>query len=187
MATDTRAKLEETARMLDGRIKEPEAGSGPAICVQGYVSGFPCRLEAFSPDWPFGVNYSIKTEIAPRNPGYETFALTVIPRMGKGLFGFVTKLLFFEATGIKVQDKNLQKTFIFNCENRSSLDRFLGYSAIPDALLKLHALSFNELKIVSNAGLYLSQPKSFSKLDLGACRETFRLLAEIGQVLYERF
>jgi hypothetical protein len=187
MATDIPAKLEATASMLDGRIKETTDG-GPAVNVEGYISGFPCQLEAFRPDWPFGVNYSIKTEIMPRTkPGQEFFALTIIPRIGRGFFGFITRLLFFEGAGVKVLDKNLQKTFIFNCADKAHLERFLGYPGISETLIKLHDLSFNELKIISNAGLSLSQPKSFSKLDLAVCRETFKLLAEIGQVLYERF
>lgn len=188
MSADIRAKLEETARMLDGKVKEPGPNGGLVVSVHGYVAGFPCRLEAISPNWPFAVNYSVDTEVIPRiKPANESFSLTVVPRIGKGLLGFVTRLLFFESWGMKVPDKELDKSFIFIYTNRPVVDRFLRYPGISEILIKLHRTSFNELKIVSNIGLYLSQPKSFSRLDPDVCRETFRLLADIGQVLYEAF
>ncbi len=187
MNSDVGAKLELIARMLDGRVVKHE--NGPVVSVHGYVVGFPCRLEAISPNWPFGVTYFVDTEIiASPNINKETFQLDILPRVGKGLLGFLTRLLFFEATGMKVGEKELEKEFVFTYNNRPLVERFLRYPGISEILLKLHRhSSFNELKIASNAGLYLSQPTSFSKLDLDLCRETFKLLGEMGQVLYEAF
>jgi hypothetical protein len=46
---------------------------------------------------------------------------------------------------------------------------------------------FTEVVIRADAGLSLSQPKSFNALDLDICKETFRSLAELGQILFESF
>jgi len=183
----TAAKLETVAHMLDGRVAKPKSELG--ISAQGYVVGFPCRLEALNPNWPFGVNYFVDTEvITSPNPNRESFSLDIIPRVGKGILGFFARLLIFEASGMKVGDKELDKEFICTFTKRHLVERFLRYPGVSENLLKLHKYSsFNELKIESNAGLYLSQPVAFSRLDLDNCRETFTLMGEVAQVLYEAF
>jgi hypothetical protein len=46
---------------------------------------------------------------------------------------------------------------------------------------------FTEITIKADAGLSVSQPKSFDALDLDVAREVFKVIGELGQVLFEAF
>lgn len=189
MAIDIAAKLRAVADIIEGRV----VGEDPrvAICVKGSVLGFPATLEAIHPNWPFGVMYYVETQII-EDPHKirlsNSLNLTVCPRFGRGWTRFFAHLFLFEARGLSVNDKQLESRFIFSYNDGAQAERFVKYPGNPDRLARLEEFSkFTELTIRSDAGLYLAQPQSFHALDLDICRETFRLLGQLGQVLFEAF
>jgi hypothetical protein len=186
---DLEAKQKAVAEIIEGRVVVDE--KRVPICVKGSVLGFPATLEAISPGFPFGVNYYLETKVGvePSAAAKPGATITITPRYGKGwIMGFLSHILFFEATGLPVGDKRLESRFIFNYTNQADAHRFLSYPGIADSLAKLeHYCKFSELTVKSDAGLALSQPRSFAALDLDVCRETFRILGQMGQVLFEAF
>ncbi|MBI4534392.1 MAG: hypothetical protein HY711_10655 [Candidatus Melainabacteria bacterium] len=189
MAIDIAAKLRAVADIIEGRVvnEDPRV----AICVKGSVLGFPATLEAIHPNWPFGVMYYVETQII-EDPGKtklsEPLNLTVCPRFGRGLMAFFAHLFLFEARGMSVNDKRLESRFIISYNDGAQAERYVKYPGNPDRIQRLEEFSkFSELTVRSDAGLYLAQPQSFRALDLDICRETFRLLGELGQVLFEAF
>ncbi len=185
---DLKAKLEAVAEIIEGRVV---SDSTLPVCVKGAVLGFPATLQALSPNWPFGVSYCIETEVVddPNRPARESvLKMTLYPRLGRGLMGFITHVLLFESKGMPVPDKRLSGKFVFSYNDSDLAERFVKYPGVGEKLLALEEHSrFSEMTIKSDAGLVLSQPKSFNALDLDVCRATFRELAEIGQVLFEAF
>lgn len=188
MTIDIEAKLQATAQIIEGRVIRNE----PAVdvCVKGSVFGFPASLKALRPSWPFGVMYFLETEVVedPQAKAIDALEITISPRYGQGLWGIFTRLLLFESAGMSVADKQLDKKFICNYNDASEAERFMKYPGVADNLLKLeHYTKFSEMQIRSHAGIYMAQPASFKALDLDVCRESFKLLAQIGQVIFEAF
>ncbi len=82
----------------------------------------------------------------------------------------------------------MEQRFMFSFNNPNEADRFVKYPLLFDNLIKLEECSkFTELIIRAKAGLVLSQPDNFRKLDPDVFRETFHLISEIGQVLFDAF
>lgn len=187
---DLQAKLQAVADILEGRIVDAQE-SGVAVCVKGSVLGFPATLQAISPSWPFGVTYIVETEVVedPNKTRIDDLLQMVIyPRMGRGFLGFFSHILLFESRGMSVRDKRLESKFIFSYNDDQLAERFVKYPGIADRLISLEDYSkFSEITIKTDAGIVLSQPKSFNAVDLDACRVTFKTLAEIGQVIFEAF
>ncbi len=187
---DFQAKLQAVAEILEGRVVGTSE-VGPAVNVKGSILGFPAFLQAISPSWPFGVTYIIETEVIedPNSPGNEdALNLVIYPRLGQGFWGFFSHILLFEAHSMSVSDKRLESRFNFSHNNKDEAERFVKYPGVADRLLALEKYAkFSELTVKSDAGLVLSQPKSFNSLDLDCCRSTFRTLAEIGQVIFDAF
>lgn len=185
---DLEAKKRAVAEIVEGRVLE----STMAVLVKGSVLGFPATLQAMSPGWPFGVTYIVETEVIEDPTAASTdkdmLELTVYPRMGRGIWKFFSHILLFEARGMPVRDKSLEEKFVFSHNGAQLAERFVKYPGISDHLLGLeqHA-RFSELIVRTGAGLVLSQPQSFQALNLDVCRATFRLLGEIGQVIFEAF
>jgi hypothetical protein len=50
-----------------------------------------------------------------------------------------------------------------------------------------HCSKFSELTIRAKAGIVVNQPQNFNSLDPDVFRETFKLMADTGQVLFEAF
>lgn len=187
---DLQAKMESVAEILDGRI-EHSPDSGLAVCVKGSVLGFPATLQAIGPGWPFGVMYLVETEVIEdpnRHRPADALQMVVYPRVGRGFMGFFTHILLFESRGMSVRDKRLESKFVFSHNDENLAERFVKYPGNFDRLMSLEEYSkFNELTVKTDAGIVLSQPKSFNALDLDCCRATFKTLGELGQVLFESF
>jgi hypothetical protein len=188
MTVDLDAKQQAVADIIEGRVV---ANDRVSICVKGSVLGFPATLEALGAGFPFGVMYFLETQVVDdpsKPPVTNELKMTVTPRYGRGMFAFFARVLLFESSGMKVGDKNMESRFIFTYNSYPLAQRFVKYPGVPEILEKLEQYGhFSEMTIKSDAGLYLSQPKSFRDLDLDVCRETFRLLGELGQVLFEAF
>ncbi len=174
--------------MLEGRFET----AGPCqIFVKGSVVGFPAIMQALFANWPFGVTYVIETKVIedPNEPSSaDSLNMSILPRIARGPFHSITRFVFFEARGMRVGDKRVQNRFVISANDKAEAERFIGYPEVFDKLQKLERLShFSELTIKANAGIALSQPKSFNSLDLDVAREIFKMLAELGQILFEAF
>ncbi len=153
--------------------------------------GFPATLQATYHRWPFGLMYFLETcageETGAPNPEH-LLEMSIYPRYGRGLFSIFTRIVLFESKGMSVRDKKLESMYIFGYNDTTQAERLVKYPGFRDNLERLHDVSrFSELQIRSNAGIYMHQPKSFAAVDLDVCRESFKLLGEIGQVIFECF
>ncbi|HEY9868236.1 MAG TPA: hypothetical protein V6D08_03655 [Candidatus Obscuribacterales bacterium] len=186
---DLDAKMQAVADIIEGRVVKDD--QRVAVSIKGSVLGFPATLEAVHTGWPFGVMYFLETQVIEdpaKSAHKEPLKMTVMPRFGRGLFRFFAHILLFESQGQSINDKALESRFIFQYNDLPLAERFVKYPGNPDRLARLEEYSkFTELTVKSDAGIYLAQPKSFVALDLDVCRETFRLLGELGQVLFEAF
>ena len=187
---DLDAKLQAVAEIIEGRVIRDDPRV--QVSVKGSVLGFPATLEAVQSGWPFGVMYFLETQVVEDpskiNAERDPLTLTIMPRMGRGLLRFFSHILLFESTGQTVGDKGLESQFVFQYNESALAERFVKYPGNSDRLVRLEEFSkFGELSVKSDAGIFLSQPKSFTALDLDVCRETFRLVGELGQVLFESF
>lgn len=186
---DLDAKKRAVAEIIEGRVLSDD--SRVAVSIKGSVIGFPAGLEALKPGWPFGVMYFLETQVVvdPNRPADKNaLKMTIMPRIGRGLMRFFAHILLFESTGMPVSDRFLESKFIFQHNDTRLAERFVKYPGMSERLLKLEEFSrFSEMTVKSDLGIVLNQPQSFIDLDLDVCRETFRLLGEIGQVLFEAF
>jgi len=186
---DYEAKIASIAKILDGRIIHDE--ERVQVCIKGIVLRFPATLEAVRVSYPFGVTYSLETNInQSRRASSNTIPLRIVltPRLARGLFSIVARLLLLEGTGQKLDIPQIDTTFVCTCNLIDEAKQFMRRPDVQEKLLELAKYSqFTELLIRADAGLCLTQPTSFNTLDLEVCRETFRLLAEIGQIMREAF
>ena len=188
---ELQAKKETIADCIDGRIIDDS--DRVAVCIKGVVGGFPATLEAIYPSWPFGCMYTVETNTAidpDRDDDDErpSTRMTIYPRVGRGMMSFVTKIVLFETRGMSVSDKRSQDAFNFNYDNKDVADRLLHYPKVSAILMDLdnHA-KFSEVVIKTDVGIYLSQPTPFNSLDVDVCRTTFKIMGELGQILFEAF
>lgn len=176
------------ARIIEGRVVEDPRFE---VCIKGTVLGFPATLQAIKAGWPFGTTYTIETQViddpnAPIRP--DSLQLVISPRLTHGIMAFFAKLLLFEPTGQRMTDKRMEKDFLFSHNNALEADRFVKYPGVYDNLLHLSEFAkFNELVVRAHAGLVLTQPTNFNSLDADIYRETFKVMADIGQTLFEAF
>lgn len=186
---DIEAKKKAVAQIIEGRVVHDE--KRVAVCIKGSALGFPATLEATNFGWPLGCMYFIETKVIvdPSKPAApHPLSLVITPRQGRGLLAIIFRLLLLESEGMPVGDKRIQSRFVITYADRDIAERFLKYPGVFDNLLKLEKYcQFGEMQIRGDAGIYLSQSTSFKKLDLDVCRETFRTLSELGQVLFEAF
>jgi hypothetical protein len=188
MNQGTVAKIETVERMIEGR-RNPD--SPCQVFIKGTVLGFPAILQAFISHWPFGVTYILETKVIddPNAVGGEKpLSMSILPRLARGPFHSITRFVFFESTGMRIGDKRVQNDFVIQANNKREAERFIGYPEVYDKLLRLEKMSrFTEVTVKADAGLALSQPKSFDSLDLDTAREIFKIMGELGQVLFEAF
>ncbi len=187
--TEVQSKANAVSSIIEGRVVDDTRRV--EVCVKGTVLGFPATIEAIKTGFPFGVTYYIETKVID-DPGVQpdpnALKMTIFPRYAKGFMGFFARILLFESSGMKVNDKKFDSIFISQFNDRHEAERFVKYPSVMDKLLHLQRYTqFTELIIRANAGVCLSQPKSFKSLDLDVCRDTFQQLGEIGQVLFESF
>ena len=187
--TEYEAKVALIAKILEGRVVHDEPRV--LVCIKGIVLGFPATLEAIQPSFPFGVTYFLETNVIEdpnAQPRQSPLKLVITPRIGRGLFSFFSRLLLLEAKGQKVDIPQIDSAFVCSFDNIDATKRFLHYPAIQEKLVMLAKYSqFTELLIKTDAGICLSQPTSLNALGLDVCKETFRLLGELGQVIFDNF
>lgn len=183
------SKLQEIAKIVEGRVLEDDARF--EVNIKGTVLGFPATLQALKAQWPFGVTYILETRVIedPDRPQRtDDLQLTISPRATRGIFSWIAQVLLFEPRGQKVSDKRMEAAFMFTFNNAADANRFLQYPGVFDKLVKLDTFAkFTELFVKAEAGLSLSQPTCFNSLDPDVCREVFKLLGDLGQVIFEAF
>lgn len=186
---ETAARIAAVAQIIDGR--QVQDNRPLEVCVKGSVLGFPASIEAINANWPFGVTYNLDTKVVidpSRQPSGIPLKMTITPRHIRGPVTILARLLLFEAKGEPVGDKRFDSNFIVSYNNVKLAERFARYPGVFDNITKLEQFcKFSELHIRSDAGLSLNQPRAFGTLDLDICRETFRIMGEIGQVLFDAF
>lgn len=190
MATAVESKAQTIAQFIDGNVVDDS--DRVAVCIKGIVNGFPATLEAMYASWPFGISYTIETNVVV-DPGEQRGAsrggtITVYPRFGRGISSIFTKLLLFEGSGSPVGDRRLEKVFNFSYDDRQMAERFIHYPAVSEYLFNLERLGkFSELIIRPEAGIYLAVPTNFKALEYENCRKTFELLGFMAKALFEAF
>lgn len=181
-------KQQAVAKLIDGQVVDDS--ERVAVLLKGVVKGFPATLQAFSVTWPFDCTYAIETQLV-ENPNInpeEQAHITILPRMGRGMFQFFAHIFLFEAKGQSVKDKKLENKLIFTFNNKEPALRFVKYPGVAEILLEMEKYSkFKELVIKTDQGLYLTQGVSFKNLDLDMCQATFRWMSELGEILQEAF
>ena len=182
------AQQRAVARLIDG---EPvDESDRVAVCIKGMVNGFPAQLEAFMATWPFSVTYVVQSNAVQKAAGHleKQAKVTLAPRLGQGVFSFFAHAFLFEAKGMTVNDKKLDRKFIVSYDYKDPALRILKYPGVPDILLTLeNDCKLKELIIKTDSGIYMVQGTSFQFLDLDLCRATFNYMGQIAQVLSEQF
>ena len=98
----------------------------------------------------------------------------------------ITRFLFFERRGQKMDLSSLDANFVFKHNNEALAKQFVHSPGVADSIQTLEKQThFNEMVIKSDAGVYLSQSTPFSVLELDQCKQTFDTLAKLAQVLFE--
>jgi hypothetical protein len=188
MNKGTQAKIDTVVRMIEGRV-DPD--SPCQVFIKGTVLGFPTILQAFISHWPFGVTFIVETKVIDDPnavPDEKPLNMSILPRLARGPFHSITRFVFFEASGMRIGDKRVQNHFVIQANNKKEAERFIGYPEVFDKLLRLEKMThFTEITIKADAGLAVSQPKSFDAMDLDVAREVFKVIGELGQVLFEAF
>jgi len=178
--------MEAIAEMLEGKIIEDAVGL--EVCVKGAILGFPATLQALRAGFPFGVTYVVEVNVLEDPNQEDPLNLTVMPRYAKGIFGFLTRIFLLESKGQKVGDKKFDNSYLCSFNQHTVAERFIKYPHVIEKIEQLNTLTkFSEMGVKSKAGLYLSQPTNFNACDLDSMRVTFKLMGEIGQVLFEAF
>jgi hypothetical protein len=184
---DIESKLANLAKLIDGQVVSNQVAV--QACVKGIVSGFPVTVEAVQANYPFGVSYFMETShFSSTRIANESFKLTILPKYARGWASIITRFLFFERRGQRIDLPSLDSAFIFKYDNALFAKQFAHYPDVADNIVLLEKLThFNEMVIKSDAGLYLSQPTSFISLDLDLCQNVLTAMAKLGQVLFEAF
>jgi len=187
--SELESKMETFAKIIEGRVVHDEGRV--QICLKGTILGFPATLEAINAGWPFGVNYFIETQVIDdpdEEPDPQALKMTLVPRVAHGIMKMFARILLVEARGMRLGDKKLENEFIASYNNADEAFRFVQYPGIAEQLIKLHRQTkFSEMLIKAGSGLWLSQPVNFKSLDADLFRETFKMLGDIGQILFEAF
>ena len=185
--SDARAKMERLAEILEGRVVDDTGRV--EVCVKGAILGFPATLEAFRAGFPFGVAYYIETNAdGMRKESQDSLTMTITPRQARGLTAVFMRLLLFEPRGQKIGERDFDSRYISSFDNFHQAERFVRYPEVATCIKKLYEYtSFGELVVRTDAGICLNQSKSFNALDLDRARETFKLLGQLGQVIFEAF
>ena len=181
-------KQQDIANLINGEVIDDT--DRVAVCIKGKVNGFPATLEAFMTGWPFNCTYVVESvlERDPDRHPEDGAKISVLPRMGQGLWGIFTHIFLFEGKGMSVNDRRLEKKLIFNYDLRDPALRLIKYPGIAETLMVLEEdCKLKELILKTNAGLYMIQGCSFDSLDLDLCSATFNYMAQVAQVINELF
>jgi len=185
--TDREDKINRIAEYIEGRLVPTDRVD---ISIKGIMLGFPVSVEAFKPNFPFGLNYFVETKVIddPSASGGSLLHLNISARHSKGFMAKILRLILFEPRGQKLQHPVLDKTFVASYNDSELANQFAQYPGVADILMNLYRCSkFSELIIKSDAGIFLAQPASFDTVDADLVMEVFKLLGDLGQVIFDSF
>ncbi len=180
-------KIARISEYIEGRVVPNERVD---ISIKGIILGFPASLEAFKPNFPFGLNYFVETKVIDDPAGEEgsLLQLNLSARHSKGILARLIRLVLFEPRGQKLKHPQLDKMFVAGFNDPEIATQFACHPGVADALLNLYQCSkFSELIIKSDAGIFLAQPTSFDSVDVNVCLEVFKLMGDLGQVIFDSF
>lgn len=181
---ELKQKQHDVASLFEGEVMDES--DRVAVSVKGYVEGFRAQLRAFAVDWPFDVSYIIETTDVPEE--HEQSKIVVVPRMGRGLWSFLSHIFLFESKGMSVNDKRLEKKLVFSYDYRDTALRLIKYPGVPDILAVLEEdCHMKELVIKTDTGICFTQGTNFKSLDLDLCQATFNYLGQLAKVMNELF
>lgn len=187
--SDIQEKAEQIAQIINGEVKDES--NRVAVCVKGVVLGHPATFEAIQPGWPFGVMYALESRRSPSDVPVDerrVLKLSVYPRVGRGLWGLLTRLLLFESRGNPIGNRDLENLMHFNYDDRTLAEYFIHCPDVATNLVYLEeAAKFSEVVIKTDTGIYLAQPTNFHDLDIDLCLEIFRALSTIAQRMDQYF
>lgn len=182
-------KVQTFAKIIEGQSITDDPRF--EVFLKGTVLGFPVMLQAIKATWPFGLIYTVETQVIDdpnATPDPNALFMQLSPRVVRGFFAFFAKILLFEPTGQHLSDRRMQQHFMFSYNNALEAERFVRYPGLFENLIKLEqAAKFSELTIRAKAGLVLTQPHNFNSVQPDVFRETFKVMADVGQVLFEAF
>jgi hypothetical protein len=184
---DREEKIARIAAYLEGRLVPSELVD---ISIKGIILGFPTSLEAFKPNFPFGLNYFVETKVIedPSAEAVPLLQLNISARHSKGILAKLLRLILFEPRGQKLQQLELDKIFVASFNDSELATHFARHPGVAEILTNLYRCSkFSELIIKSDAGIFLAQPTSFDAVDVDSCLEVFKLLGDLGQVIFDSF
>lgn len=186
MSIDLNAKMNAVAEMLEGQVIQDSVGL--EVCVKGSVSGFPATLQALRAGFPFGVTYIVEVNVLDEAKQEDPLNMTIMPRYARGFFAFITRLLLLESKGQSIGDKKFDSKYLLSFSEHNIAERFIKYPGVMEKIDALYVnTKFSEMGVKAKAGLYLTQPTNFNSVNLDVVRVTFKMLGEIGQVLFEAF
>src|SRR6202034_169079 len=112
--TELEDKVQTFAKLVEGQAITDDQRF--EVFIKGTVLGFPVMLQAIKATWPFGVIYTVETQVIEdpnAEPDPNALLMQLSPRVARGIFGFFAKILLFEPTGQRLSDKRMEQQFMF--------------------------------------------------------------------------
>jgi hypothetical protein len=185
---DKEAKLNALAEVIEGKIIDDSARV--EVCIKGTEVGFPATIEAIRSGFPFGCSLFIETDVLNEHQGNDpnAFALTINPKVVTGFWAMFSRILLVDHTLKPLGDKKFDATYIASTTDNAQALRFITYPSMMDRIMLLSKYSgFTELHVRAGHGVVLVQPQSVEKIEVDTVRESFKLLGEMAQVVFEAF
>lgn len=184
---DLAVKQEAFAHLIEGKVVDDS--QRVEVCIKGTVLGFRATIEATKASFPFGTNFFVETNVLEGSKfDAPSFAITVVPRVAKGILGIFTRMLLLDSHDSPIGMKAFDDVLLANGNDQGAMHRFLYYPGLADKIITLHnCSSFSEFHVQGGQGLVLNCPTSFNAFNFDAARETLALLGPIAQTLFEVF
>ncbi len=186
---DKEAKLNELAQVIEGRVVDDS--DRVEVCIKGTVLGFPATVEALRTNFPFGASFFLETDVLKEHKSQadqQGFTLTISPKVVTGFWAKFSRILLIDHQTKMIGDKRFDSQYLAVTNNDEEARRFIKYPAMMDKIVLLsRTCSFTELHVRAGHGLVVVQPTSIEKLDGDVARESFRVMGEIAQIMFEAF
>ncbi len=186
---DKEAKLNELALVIEGKVVDDS--DRVEVCIKGTVLGFPATIEALRANFPFGASFFLETDVLNEHNSssdQQGFTLTISPKVVTGFWANFSRILLIDHQTKLIGDKRFDNHYLAVTNNDEEARRFIRYPAMMDKIILLsRTCSFTEVHIRAGHGLVTVQPTSIEKLDGDVVRESFRVMGEMAQVMFEAF
>lgn len=184
---DLAVKQDAFAHLVEGKVVDEH--ERVEVCIKGSVLGFKATIEATKAGFPFGTNFFIETNVTGGDKFADpSFAITIVPKMAKGVLGFFTRLLLLDSHESPIGMRAFDDVLLAQGSDQGIMHRFLYYPGLADKIIALHNCSgFSEFHIQGGQGLVLNCPTNFNAYNFDSARETLALLGPIAQTLFESF